>query len=60
MDYKIDKTLLGFCENEKNTSIPLYIIKDINSLKLTNLITEKQKIFLNSTFNIKEDYFFYL
>jgi leucyl aminopeptidase len=57
MDYKVDKTLLGFCKNEKNASIPLYIIKDINSLKLTNLISEKQKIFLNSTFNIEQDYF---
>ena len=55
MDYKIDKKLLGFCENEKKSSIPLYIIKDINSLKLTNLISEKQKIFLNSTFNIDQE-----
>ena len=57
MDYKFDKTLLGFCENDKETSIPLYIIKDINSLKLTNLISEKQKVFLNSTFNIEQDHF---
>ena len=57
MDYKVNKILRGFCENEKNNSIPLYIIKDINSLKLTNLISEKQKVFLNSTFNIKQDYF---
>ena len=55
MDYNIDKKLLGFCENEKKSSIPLYIIKDINSLKLTNLISEKQKIFLNSTFNIDQE-----
>ena len=38
MDYKIDNELIGFCENKKNNSIPLYLIKDINSLKLTNLI----------------------
>ena len=57
MDYKIDKKLIGFCENKKINSIPLYLIKDINSLKLTNLISEKQKIFLKSTFNLELENF---
>jgi len=57
MDYKIDNKLIGFCENKKNNSIPLYLIKDINSLKLTNLISEKQKIFLKSTFNLELENF---
>ena len=57
MDYKIDKKLIGFCENNKINSIPLYLIKDINSLKLTSLISEKQKIFLKSTFNLELENF---
>ena len=57
MDYKIDKKLIGFCENKKINSIPLYLIKDINSLKLTSLISEKQKIFLKSTFNLELENF---
>ena len=57
MDYKIDNKLIGFCENKKINSIPLYLIKDINSLKLTNLISEKQKIFLKSTFNLELENF---
>ena len=57
MDYKIDNKLIGFCENKKNNSIPLYLIKDINSLKLTSLISEKQKIFLKSTFNLELENF---
>ena len=57
MDYKIDNKLIGFCENKKNNSIPLYLIKDINSLKLTNLISKKQKIFLKSTFNLELENF---
>ena len=57
MDYKIDNKLIGFCDNKKNNSIPLYLIKDINSLKLTNLISEKQKIFLKSTFNLELENF---
>ena len=57
MDYKIDNKLIGFCENKKINSIPLYLIKDINSLKLTSLISEKQKIFLKSTFNLELENF---
>ena len=57
MDYKIDNKLIGFCENKKINSIPLYLIKNINSLKLTNLISEKQKIFLKSTFNLELENF---
>ena len=57
MDYKIDNKLIGFCDNKKNNSIPLYLIKDINSLKLTSLISEKQKIFLKSTFNLELENF---
>ena len=54
MDYKIEKKILGFCKNKNLSSIPLYIIKDLESLSSTKLISEKQKIFLKSAFELKK------
>ena len=55
MDYKIEKKILGFCKNKNLSSIPLYIIKDLESLSSTKLISEKQKIFLKSAFELKKE-----
>ena len=54
MDYKIEEKLLGFCANKNIYSIPLYIIKDLKSLISTKLISKKQKVFLNSAFDIQK------
>ena len=56
MDYKIEKKVLGFCENKNLSSVPLYIIKDLKSLGSTKLISEKQKVFLRSAFEIKKGF----
>ena len=55
MDYDIDKEIIGFCSDKKISSIPLYIIKDLKKLETTTLISEKQKIFLNSAFSLKRE-----
>ena len=55
MDYDIDKEIIGFCSDKKISSIPLYIIKDLKKLETTTLISEKQKIFLNSAFSLKKE-----
>ena len=55
MDYDIDKEIIGFCSDKKISSIPLYIIKDLKKLETTSLISEKQKIFLNSAFSLTRE-----
>ena len=57
MVYNFNEILDGFCENKKIKSIPLYLFKDIKSLNSTNLISEKQKKFLNTSFALDLQHF---
>ena len=50
MVYNFNEIINGFCENRKINSIPLYLFNDIKNLITTKLISEKQKIFLNTSF----------
>ena len=53
----LDNEIIGFCNNIKINSTPLYIFKNIKSLNSTNLITNKQKHFLTSAFQLETDHF---
>ena len=57
MVYNFNEILDGFCENKKIKSIPLYLFKDIKSFNSTNLISEKQKKFLKSSFALDWQHF---
>ena len=57
MVYNFNEILNGFCENRKIKSIPLYLFNDIKSLNSTNLISEKQKKFLNTSFALDMQHF---
>ena len=46
MLYSFDKKLLGFCENKKIKSLPLYIFSDLKYLDSTDLVNVEQKRFL--------------
>ena len=51
MLYSFDKKLLGFCENKKIKSLPLYIFSDLKYLDSTDLVNVEQKRFLKSAFD---------
>ena len=55
MLYSFDDKLLGFCENKKIKSLPLYIFNNLNELNLADLINVEQKRFLKSAFDLEND-----
>ena len=55
MLYSFDNNLLGFCENKKIKSLPLYIFNNLNELNSADLINVEQKHFLNSAFDLEND-----
>ena len=57
MLYSFDKKLLGFCENKKIKSLPLYIFSDLKYLDSTDLVNIEQKRFLKSAFDLEKDNF---
>ena len=50
------KKLLGFCENKKIKSLPLYIFSDLKYLDSTDLVNVEQKRFLKSAFDLEKDH----
>ena len=57
MLYSFDKKLLGFCENKKIKSLPLYIFSDLKYLDSTDLVNVEQKRLLKSAFDLEKDNF---
>ena len=55
MLYSFDDKLLGFCENKKIKSLPLYIFNNLNELNSADLINVEQKRFLKSAFDLEND-----
>ena len=55
MLYSFDDKLLGFCENKKIESLPLYIFNNLNELNSADLINVEQKRFLKSAFDLEND-----
>lgn len=53
----LDDQINGFCKNKKINSIPLYLVKDISDLDSSDLITNDQKKFLKSAFQLETDNF---
>ena len=53
----LDDQINGFCKNKKINSIPLYLVKDISDLDSSDLITNDQKKFLKSAFQLENDNF---
>ena len=49
----LDDPINGFCKNKEINSIPLYLVKDISDLESSDLITNEQKKFLKSAFQLE-------
>ena len=54
MEYNFEKKIIGFCDNKKIPSIPLYIIKDLKNINTNKLISAEQKTFLQSAFLLEK------
>lgn len=57
MEYNFEKKIIGFCDNKKIPSIPLYIIKDLKNINTNKLISAEQKTFLQSAFLLEKGFF---